>query len=151
MLCRAKGFGTINQEIRETGRNSGGRSCDLLSAFCVSQSVKFLSTNYLQLCHGGLPLLVSVFHSGLRRLLPCLPISNNPNQYCFTLLLHTVFLKALHTHTHTHTHNPIIHKQPRHAGKLLQRASQYKPRRHILQPKFMSCYLLCGRERTWEP
>ena len=74
-----------------------------------------------------------------------LPIQNNPNQYRSTLPMH-LFLKAMCTRTRTQ--DLIIHKQARDPEKLLHRASQYKTRRHILQPEFMSCYLLCGRERT---
>lgn len=100
MLHWAKGFNIVNQKIREIGGNPGGRTCDLLSA-CPSLLLVQDAHRYVTVVQVSLSLSLTRF-SLMSQSLLCLPIQN-PNQYCFTLELRIVFLKALHTHTHTRT------------------------------------------------
>jgi len=157
VLHQANRFSTVNQEIRGMEGHPGGRLHDLFSALCGFQSVQFLSIliknvhRYVLVVQLSLSLFASFISLSWLSLPPlCLLILKKiPIN---TLLLCCWTLRVLHTlaFSHTQTHNSITYKQPWHAEKLLQKASQYKRRWHILQPEFMSSYLLKGRERTWK-
>lgn len=153
---QAKGFNTANLEPRETRGNPGVGACNLLSVSVFFPGCLFFGTSLpppypLLVCHSGLALLlskslthVSASHCSV---CPTVIILINIVPLCHRALHFKKALSLSPSQTHTHTH-PNVHKQPGRAEKLLQRASQYKPWRHILLPKFMSCYRLRGRERT---